>query len=196
MSKSRSVYRHVASTPHRICEGPPGDWSGPYLTNFANYTVYRNAMEVIMSDTESDLASGSEICSTGHGVLPAPVASECDNGIYARSRLPTPRVPPPTFAQPTANDESGDIARTTPLCKSSHSPLERPPGAWKFPNRDSAATYVASVFAGQRHLVGTASPWVARCSGHETHNQARESAICQDTTEVCTTEVGIEVIEV
>ena len=100
-------------------------------------------------------------------------------------------VPPPTLAQPTAIDESGGIARTTSICKSSHSPLERPPGAWKFPDRVSAATYVASACAGHRHLVGTAFACVAGSSGHETHNQAAKSAICQDTTEV-----GIEVIEV
>ena len=116
------------------------------------------------------------------------VASVCDNGICARPRLPTPRVPPPTLAQPTANDESGGIARTTLICTSTHSPLERPLGAWKFPNRESAAAYVASVCAAHRHLHDTPSDCVAGSSGHDAHNQAVETAICQDSTDVCTTQ--------
>ena len=177
-------------------ERPPGDWSRPYLAAFPDYAVYVNAMEVIMFDTDADPACASEVCSTGIGLLPAPVASECDNGIRARSCLPTPRVPPPTLAQRTENDNSGGIAQAMPISKSSHSLLERPPGAWKFPNRDSAATYVAFACAGYRHLVGTASAWVAGSSGFESHNQAAETAKCQDTTDVCTTVVGIQVIEV
>ena len=193
---SISTTAPVASTPHWIMEGPPGDWSLPYLRNLQNYDVYVNAMEVIMSGTDVDLASGCGICSAGIGLLPTPVGSECDNGICARACLPTPRVPPPTLAETTANDESGGIVHTTPICKSSHSSLARPPGAWKFPTHGCAATYVASVCAGHRPLVGTASAWVAVSSGHETHNQVVGPPICQDKTDEYPTEVGIQVIEV
>ena len=180
---SSSTTASVASNPHSIMEGPPGDWSLPYLMNLQNYHVYVNAMKVIMFGTDVDVASGRGICSAGLGLLPAP---ECDNGICARACLPTPRVPPPTRAETTANDESGGIVHTTPICKSSHSSLARPPGAWKFPTHGCAATYVASVCAGHRPLVGTACASVAMSSGHETHNQVVGPP----------TEEGIQVIEV
>ena len=54
---SSSTTASVASNPHSIMEGPPGDWSLPYLMNLQNYHVYVNAMKVIMFGTDVDVAS-------------------------------------------------------------------------------------------------------------------------------------------